>query len=330
MSAVTQGALGTIPLGRTVAPRGRSERYQYTYNLIAGSAPLQFIISVEPAPKSPGSSSSSHKYVFRLSLKVDKTERPLGESVTMNLTVDPRHLEFVVFVFPGKSTLPAGCLWCYRVWLRVDQIDHRLFGDDELWVGKDPDFSSVANISMARLRSMGSNSQMYEALVGRAKIGFHVRWQHIAEGLYRYSIDYEVAGVGATLVDDFKLILHGDPKTVTFLIYTVPMNSVPAQASHRLRIWLKTYLPSDPSITPQANFHMIPFNDSFVYQRIYKSDTFKVGFKLDFSALGGKMVMGTPNGPPKAYSVSHASGGRLERRSTGDSAGSGVQECELG
>jgi hypothetical protein len=139
---VSAGSLGALPLGRT-APRGRSEKYQYTYNLIAGSAPLQFIIScvvsfnllcmrsfksstfsymlsflsyhligsenhalcttvfthifsVEPAASSK-SAVGTGKYIFRLSLRVDKTERPLpGDSVTLNLAVDPRQLEFVV------------------------------------------------------------------------------------------------------------------------------------------------------------------------------------------------------------------------------------------
>ena len=61
-------------------------------------------------------------------------------------------------VFPGKATIPAGCLWSYRVWLRVNFVDHRIFGDDELWVGKDPDFSSIADASFARLKSNNVNS----------------------------------------------------------------------------------------------------------------------------------------------------------------------------
>jgi hypothetical protein len=78
-------------------------------------------------------------------------------------------------VFPGKTTLPAGCLWSYRVWLRVNQIDHRLFGDDELWVGEDPDFSAITDASFARLKNVSTTSQVYEAIVGRAKVNFVVR-----------------------------------------------------------------------------------------------------------------------------------------------------------
>jgi len=70
-------------------------------------------------------------------------------------------------------------------------------------------------------------------------------------------------------------------------------------------------------------------NDSYVYQRVFKSDTFKVGSKLDFTTLGNKMVMGYLNGPPKIYSTSQVSGGRLERKSSGGSSGSG-KDVELG
>ncbi|KAF5371214.1 hypothetical protein D9758_004117 [Tetrapyrgos nigripes] len=131
--------------------------------------------SVEPAAPLKAAVGTG-KYIFRLLLRVDKTERPLpGDSVTLNLAVDPRQLEFVVFVFPGKTTLPAGCLWSYRVWLRTNQVDHRLFGDDELWIAKDPDFSCITDASFARLRNVSTTSQTYEAIVGRAKINFIVR-----------------------------------------------------------------------------------------------------------------------------------------------------------
>ncbi|KAF9266249.1 hypothetical protein L218DRAFT_897264 [Marasmius fiardii PR-910] len=284
------------------------ERYQYTYCLIAGAAPLQFIISVEPASGKalPG------RYTFRLSLKVDKTERLLDEPIALNLSVDPRQLQFVVFVFPGKSSLPVGCLWSYRVWLRVNGVDHRLFGDDELWVGKDPDFSSVADASYARLKSVGSNSQLYEGVVGGARVQFIFRWQHLGEGLYKYCLDYEASGVGGPLIEDFRLILQGDPRNTTFLIYTVPMNSIPAGASHRLRVWLKTLLP----LPAESGAEIYPFNDSYIYQRIHKSDSLKIGSCLDFDSVGSKMVMGYPAGPPKIFTVSQHRDARYDTKPT--------------
>jgi hypothetical protein len=33
------------------------------------------------------------------------------------------------------------------VWLRANGVDHRLFGEDELWLGADPDFGMVENAS---------------------------------------------------------------------------------------------------------------------------------------------------------------------------------------
>jgi hypothetical protein len=82
------------------------------------------------------------------------------------------------------------------------------------------------------------------------------------------------------------------------------MNSMPAGASHRIRVWLKTLLPFPSSNSNQSSNITLPFNDSYVYQRIWKSDSLKIGARLDFAGLGAKMIMGYPNGPPKAFTVS--------------------------
>jgi hypothetical protein len=78
-------------------------------------------------------------------------------------------------VFPGKTSIPAGCLWSVRVWLRADGVEHRLFGDDELWFGKDPDFNSIGDASFGRLKVQDSNQQVYNAYVGRALVTFIFR-----------------------------------------------------------------------------------------------------------------------------------------------------------
>ncbi len=44
---------------------------------------------------------------------------------------------------------------------------------------------------------------------------------------------------------------------------------------------------------PEADVSSSP---QFVYQRIWSSDSFKVGNSLDFTALGPKLIMGVPNG----------------------------------
>jgi hypothetical protein len=86
----------------------------------------------------------------------------------------------------------------------------------------------------------------------------------------------------------------------TGLIYpysTTPSPSVPVNASHKLRVWLRSLVPL-ASIDP-ATSYALPFNDSYIYQRIYKSDTFKIGARLDFETLGPKMVMAFSSGIPE-------------------------------
>ncbi|KAF8165691.1 hypothetical protein B0H34DRAFT_649658 [Crassisporium funariophilum] len=280
-------------------PLPRHERYVYTYRLLANNTPLQFMISVEPESGKP----KPGKYTFRLSFKANGIERPLSEPATRTLKVDPRQLEFVVFIFPGKSCLPQGCLYSLRVWLRVNGVDHRLFGDDELWVAKDPDFNSIGDASFARLKSVDAGEQVYHAYVGRALVTFIVRWSCVTNKLYKYSLEYEANGVGDTLFEDYRLRLDGDPRAVTFLIFTIPSQSIPSGASHKLRVWLRSLVPlssSDPTTS-----YVLPFNDSYIYQRIWKCDSFKIGGRLDFESLGAKMVMGFSSGIPETIVMSN-------------------------
>ncbi|KAJ6532277.1 hypothetical protein DFH09DRAFT_933370, partial [Mycena vulgaris] len=272
--------------------RLRPERYVYTYTMLAAGAPLKFNISVEPSNGKP----TPGKYTFRLSLRVHDVERPIGDSVSLDLSVDPRTLAFSVFLFPGKkNVVPAGSLYSMRVWLRVNGVDHRLFGEDELWVGKDLDFSAIADASFARLGDTTTqDTQVYAGVVGRARVQFIVRWQHLGERLYKYNMEYEAAGVGAPLIDDLRLIVHGDPREVAFLIYTVPVRSVPVGASHRLRVWLRTRAPADS------------LSDAYLYQRMWKSDAFKIGARLDFEALGPTLIMGFAEGGPTTVVMERA------------------------
>ncbi|TFK25973.1 hypothetical protein FA15DRAFT_667970 [Coprinopsis marcescibilis] len=280
------------------------ERYLYRYRLVAGGTPLQFLISVEPQTGRP----TQGKYTFRLSLKVNGVERPLCDPVerimgSQGSTVDPRHLEFVVFVFPGKTSLPAGCLWSARVWMRVNGIDHRLFGDDDVWVGKDPDFNSIGEASFGRLKHQDTNQQVYNAFVGRALVSFTMRWERISSNLYKYILDYEASGVGANLFDDLRLKIDGDPRNISFLIFTVPANSVPTGASHKLRVWLKSPAPISQDLASVS--YTLPFNDSFIYHRIWKTDDFKLGAHLNFEQLGHKMVMAFSTGGPETIAMPH-------------------------
>ena len=224
--------------------------------ILLSSLPLR---SVEPESGKP----IPGKYNFRLSFKANGIERPLCEPTSRKLKVDPRHLDFVVLfviscfdsrylgtellivlpnsIFPGKANLPTGCLWSLRVWLRVNGIDHRLFGEDDLWVGKDPDFHSIADASFARMKSAGNGEQVYNAYVGKALVTFIVRcvcnlhvssnvylslaledrWEPVGSNLYKYSVEYDANGVGDVLLEDFRLRLDGDPRTISFLILYV-------------------------------------------------------------------------------------------------------------
>lgn len=79
------------------------------------------------------------------------------------------------------------------------------------------------------------------------------------------------------------------------LISTIPVTSTPIGASHRLRVWLRT-----PFVTlSPASSAISHSGESYIYQRIWKSDDFKLGAGLDFDALGSKLVMGVrdPDSP---------------------------------
>lgn len=275
------------PVRRLPRPLQKNERYVYTYDLIASGTPLQFLISVEPSSGRP----SSGKYEFKLFLRIAGVQRSLCEPVNLNLSIDPRQLTFVVFIFAGKSSVLAGGLWSLRVWLRANAVDHRLFGEDELWIGKDLDFASIPCASIARHRLTNAKEQVYTAPLGDAQIKFIVRWQRTSQGMYKYTLDYDAGGVSSTLFDDLELRLDHDPRHISFLIYTTPRSSLPAGASHTLRVWLRSSLSAsqDSLISPTSYF----------YQRVWKTDSLIVGSKLDFNSLGNKVIMGSARSGPE-------------------------------
>lgn len=78
--------------------------------------------------------------------------------------------------FPPRSSLPTGCLHHLRVWLRTPAgIDHRIFGEQDLWFGRDPDFTTIANASFASLRHTTQDMSIYQGIVGRAYVNFTIR-----------------------------------------------------------------------------------------------------------------------------------------------------------
>ncbi|KAG8219003.1 hypothetical protein J3R82DRAFT_4751 [Butyriboletus roseoflavus] len=74
------------------------------------------------------------------------------------------------------------------------------------------------------------------------------------------------------------------------MIYTHKIPSTPPGASHRLRFWLKTphfqHHPSSRSSYPAEH-------PSYLYQRLWKSDDFKIGAHLGFESVGDKIVLAT-------------------------------------
>jgi len=104
-------------------------------------------------------------------------------------------------------------------------------------------------------------------------------------------------GVGDTLFEDFGLRLDGDPRAVTFLIFTISTVSMPSGASHKLCVWIRSPIPLN-SANPSTSY-VLPFNDSYIHQRIRKCDSFKIEGRFEFESLGAKMIMGFSSRMPE-------------------------------
>ena len=65
-------------------------------------------------------------------------------------------------------------------------------------------------------------------------------------------------------------------------IYTIPLISKPAGATHRLRVWLRS--PSPFTIEEDSR-------SSYTYQRIWSTDEFRVGGYLDFMDIDPRRVI---------------------------------------
>jgi len=294
------------------------ERIIYTYHLNACSVHLQIIIAVESVDPHSG------QHTFTLSVKAGGIERTLCDPVVLKLSSGPRQLDFAAFVFPPKTSLPADCLFCLRVWLRTGQVDHRLFADNELWIGKNPDFRTISDAYFAQVTDGAPFRLVYQGLVGKALVKFTIRWDLTDGNLYKITLEYEAGGAGRILLDDYDIRLDEDcnPHTIAFVIYSVPVKSTPPNASHRLRLWIRT--PVTPT-SPSSSAGSLPNpNPSYIYQRLWKSDEFKLGSELNFGALSSKVVMGVhdargprvemkPQDTSTVVRMSHMSVGGLSR-----------------
>ncbi|KAF8550381.1 hypothetical protein OG21DRAFT_419815 [Imleria badia] len=296
------------------------DTFTYTYNLFASNTHLQIFILVESEPDQPD------YYTFSLSVKIGHVERALSTPVTMKLSVDPRRLNFIAFAFPPRSSLPTGCLYHLRVWLRTVGADHRIFAEKDLWFGKDPDFYAIPDASFAYLRNVNQDMAIYQGTVGRAHVSFIFRWTVLEPETYALSLDYEAGGAGKTLFENYPLRLYCEPQSVSFVIYSIPVPSSPAGASHRLRVWLRTPHAVAPHARSQSQSHFLSLShsrsqsqplspepsepsgpstlspsrairatSSYVYQRLWKTDDLKIGAHLAFESVGHKIILATPD-----------------------------------
>jgi len=104
-----------------------------------------------------------------------------------------------------------------------------------LWIGKDPDFSSVEDAAFARLRNVTTQTLLYKIAVGSALMDFtirfvpfisphrlcpntHPRWRKNFERVYSLSLEYDGCGVGRILLNDFIIGLDCPPEDLAFVI----------------------------------------------------------------------------------------------------------------
>lgn len=194
-----------LPLSPSDPPIPR-ERYLYAYSLLAGLTPLEFLITYASLALYPF---ITQLEFLGLSLfQADQNPEIINSSSRSRPTESKGLLVNLLFcdstsilgylnslfcrcsswcscervtdplpnsVLPGKTSIPPGSLWAVRVWLRVNGIDHRLFGEDDVWVGKDLDFNTISEASFARLKTVDAKSQLYHGFVGRALLTFTMR-----------------------------------------------------------------------------------------------------------------------------------------------------------
>ena len=208
-------------------------------------------------------------------------------------------------LFPPKHSLPRKCLYSLRVWLRHQNVDQRIFADDALWVGTDPDFSVIPDAVLATVWHKAPDRQFYKCLVGRAEVNFILRWvltrlisfaqsrlltnsatwcswEWLKESVYSLTFEYEAGGVGKALLENMIVRLDFPPQKLSCHIYTIPLVTKPVGATHRVRVWLKTPSPYNTEEDPDR---------SHTYQRIWSTDEFRVGGYLDFSDIDPRRVI---------------------------------------
>jgi hypothetical protein len=181
-----------------------------------------------------------------LTVKSGGIEQSLGGKETAMIFVDPSMLKFHVLyvafrsfsshsaphltnisIFP-KPSLPENSLFCVRVWMEagLNNVQHRIFSSDDLWVARNPPFQAIENIAFTRLAptppivSDTYWSRVFRGLVGRAPCNFIpslTLLSHI-DSVYSVALDYEAGGVRRKIFDNIKLRLHCRLQDIHFVI----------------------------------------------------------------------------------------------------------------
>ena len=174
-------------------------------------------------------------------------------------------------------------------------------------MGTDPDFSVIPDAVQATPWCEAPDRQFYKCLVGRAEVNFILSWEWLKQSVYSLTFEYEAGGVGKTVLENMIVRLDFPPSKLGCHIYTIPLISKPAGATHRVRVWLKSPSP----FTMEENLH-----PSYTYQRIWSTDEFRIGGYLDFMDIDPKrVILATPveRPPLRIRTTDSHLPGRLER-----------------
>jgi hypothetical protein len=93
-------------------------------------------------------------------------------------------------LFPPKHSLPRRCLYSLRVWLRHQNVDQRIFADDALWVGTNPNFSAIPDAILATAWYQAPDRQLYKCHVGRAEVSFTLTCVLTFTSCFRSNVGY--------------------------------------------------------------------------------------------------------------------------------------------
>ncbi|KAG8821880.1 hypothetical protein FRC19_007087 [Serendipita sp. 401] len=156
-------------------------------------------------------------------------------------------------------------------------IQHRIFSDESLWVGKDPPFASIQQVALTQqgpptIPSTNRNEpdvirKTYKGYVGRAPCDFVViiKSINITGSVWGISVEYQAGGISRLLFEQIKVRLHCRLEDIRFIIYTVPIDSSIPYSNHRVRVWIKGL--------------------DGAHIRLFKSDEFRLGSQLAFEPL---------------------------------------------